>query len=751
VLCWGWLAVGGSATLVHAANPGAAASAGVFAVVGAGCIISLLVGQRIHRPRPLLPWRLMTVGSVLFLAGALLRPVAVTLDGPGQALGDFFTLPGYGCVVAAFLLFRRSRRSATDVHALTDGVIVGVGALLLAAHFLALPATLLPGRPQWLALTAGLYPVLDVVVMLSVLYLSFSTAIRELAFRLLMAAMWCLLVGDLGYAVLGTQGKLVGPYWVDLPFTVAYTLVGAAALHPSMATLTRAQPRPVQAWSAARLALIIPALGVPALLLFVTGSGSDQTAVRVGTAVAALVMTLALLARAVGAVGAYARSQESFRHQATHDALTGLANRRLLTDRVQQMIERTSGTERQVCLLFLDLDGFKLVNDSWGHDFGDQLLTEVARRLTGAVRAGDVTARIGGDEFVVAAEVGTDDPNAERLAGRLLASFVVPFTLPVAEVVITPSIGIAAAGVPAKSPDDLIRDADTAMYRAKEAGRNRHVVFTEAMRDRVRARVDIELALRHALVREQFALHYQPVVSLPGGQVIGYEALLRWHHPVLGDVSPADFVPVAEDTGLIVAIGEWVLETAAAQLMRWRAEGGAEANSITVAVNVSTRQLRDGRLVDTMARVLHRNQLPPKALHIEITESAMADDTDLAVATLTGLTRLGVEISVDDFGTGYSSLSYLHRFPVSEVKIDRSFVARLCADEGGEEEIVRAILAMAHAMNLTVVAEGIETAEQRDVLGRLGVDRGQGWFYGRPAPADTVRSNPARSSTVAVS
>jgi diguanylate cyclase (GGDEF)-like protein len=428
--------------------------------------------------------------------------------------------------------------------------------------------------------------------------------------------------------------------------------------------------------------------------------------------------------------------------QATHDPLTLLANRNHLVELVDRMIDRGSVEQQgHVDLLFLDIDSFKLVNDTWGHSVGDRVLRSAAKRLQAAARPGDVVARIGGDEFVVARYV---DEQSHATGEMLAAAVVEAFRAPLPEentLVTTVSVGLAGSvshaltGDPV-SAESLLRDADTAMYRAKAAGRNRFMAFDPSMHESVRLRVEMELALRYALERDELLLHYQPVVSLQTGTVVGAEALLRWAHPRLGLVPPLDFIPVAEETGLIVEIGEWVVSEALRELARWRTlRAGQGLPDLWVSVNVSGRQLRDASLVDHVRTELARLDVPAEQLVLEITETAMMADEDVAAGLLDRLRGLGLTLAVDDFGTGYSSLGYLRRFPVSKVKIDRAFVAGIEHD-AEDAEIVRAVVAMSLAMRLDVVAEGIETEGQWDLLRSLGVQLGQGWQFGRPVPPD---------------
>lgn len=732
-------------TAVYALDVSLAVSALVWAVIAVGTIVALAAGPRLHRVRLRRPWWLFVVACTLFLLGALLREV---LAGSAALwLPDLFTLPGYGVLLAGLVVLQHPEtRGAPERHALTDSLVVGVGAALAVLVLFALPAAAVPGRPPWLSVLAGGYPLIDIVLLLVLLHLAFTSAVREPSFWLLMTTMVALLIGDTGYAAIGAQGDLVGPTWLNIPFVVAYVAFGAAALHPSMAALSEARPRPVQAWSFTRLLLIVPALAVPAVLLLVRPPGTVQERSMFAATMAAT--TGLLLVRALSAVASYARTQAVLRHQANHDPLTGLANRRLLQERVDAMLAGQDDGPT-VYLLFLDLDAFKVVNDLWGHEMGDELLVEVSRRLAAIADESAVVARIGGDEFILAATAGAAGGSGTDLAELILIGFAEPFVLSVGAVTTTPSIGVASwrRGSAPTTAEGLVRDADIAMYQAKKRGRNQYAVFDIGMHEKVRVRAETESTLRHALGRDEFVLHYQPIVDLYTERPAGYEALLRWNHPDRGQVPPNDFVPVAEDTGLIVKIGEWVLRSAVEQIAQWHAEGPAD-QELFMSVNVSTRQLRDEGLVDAVHDVLLAHRVPAHLLHLEITESAMMDDPDTATRVLSRLRNLGVTLSVDDFGTGYSSLAYLRRFPVSVVKIDRSFVTGL-GTKDSDVEIVRAVVAMAHSLGLEVIAEGVETVQQRNLLRRLGADRAQGWLYGRPVLPALVDRTAADPTTTA--
>jgi diguanylate cyclase (GGDEF)-like protein/PAS domain S-box-containing protein len=425
-------------------------------------------------------------------------------------------------------------------------------------------------------------------------------------------------------------------------------------------------------------------------------------------------------------------------HEATHDALTGLANRALFEQRVTAALQRAQGTPGQVAVIFLDLDGFKAVNDSLGHDAGDQLLCQVAARLRSCVRGTDLVARLGGDEFAVLLEGVEGEARAVELTARLTARLRHTVVLEGREIAVQGSVGVAVAQG-REEPGELLRNADLAMYRAKATREGGHAVFDPSMHADLVERLDLEVALRQALrdhpvgaTGPALAVHYQPVVALASGELVAVEALARWTDPHRGPVPPAVFVPIAEESGLIHDLGRFVLEQACAQARVWRDEKPDRPLSVTV--NLSTRQLERDEVVDELRDVLSDTGLPAEALVLEMTESVLLEHTDGVRARLQRIRDLGVRLAVDDFGTGYSSLSYLHRFPMDVLKIDRSFVGRL----GGslpEDALVPTIVGLAAAMRLTAVAEGVENARQVLALRRIGCEFGQGYHFAPPVPA----------------
>lgn len=428
--------------------------------------------------------------------------------------------------------------------------------------------------------------------------------------------------------------------------------------------------------------------------------------------------------------------EDRLTHQATHDALTGLPNRVLLLDRLKMAMARHVRNRAPVAVLFCDLDHFKVVNDSLGHDAGDTLLRTMAERIGEAVRPTDTVARFGGDEFVILCDQLADEDDAVMIAERIAEVIGEPVELGGHEMVLSTSIGIAFCRATHDRPEALIRDADVAMYRAKDRGRNRHEVFDDTMRARALVRLDTERTLRRALERRELRVFYQPVVDIATGAVSGFEALLRWEHPERGLLMPGEFIGLAEETGLIVPIGTWVLNQACRQLQLWRAVF-PEAEDLDLAVNLSARQLAQADVVDVVGSALADSGLDPGRLVLEMTESVLMAHAADTIELLRALKGLGVRLAVDDFGTGYSSLAYLRRFPVDILKIDREFVARI-GEDPEDTEIVRLVATLAHTLGLESVAEGVERPEQLEVLRSLGCGRAQGFMLHRPLPASGV-------------
>ena len=439
-------------------------------------------------------------------------------------------------------------------------------------------------------------------------------------------------------------------------------------------------------------------------------------------------------------------AQERLAHDATHDALTGLPNRAHFTDRLHQVISgRKECSDRSFAVLFLDADRFKVINDSLGHMFGDQLLIGIAERLKKCLRPGDMVARLGGDEFTVLLEHIQDQSEAVLVAERVQKELSQPFDLSDREVFTSASIGIAL-DIGYNQPEEILRDADTAMYRAKLMGKARYQVFDKNMHSDVMNVLEIETDLRRGVDRKEFCVHYQPIMSLKTERITGFEALIRWQHPERGLLLPDDFIRVAEETELIIPIGEYVLFEACRQVRTWQTRS-LEYAELSVSVNLSCKQFQQPGLSKLVSRVLQETGLEPRFLSLEITESVVMDNIEAAVITMKELRALGVQLSIDDFGTGYSSLSYLHRFPMNTLKIDRSFVSNM-HQNNENMEIVRTIVMLARNLGMDVIAEGLETEPQLWKLLMLGCDYGQGYFFYAPADAQVVEELLVKSSAV---
>ncbi len=427
----------------------------------------------------------------------------------------------------------------------------------------------------------------------------------------------------------------------------------------------------------------------------------------------------------------YIEKESRLNYLAYYDVLTGLPSRTLFQDRLDQALTYANRHESMLAVLLIDLDDFKTINDSLGHHTGDQLLKQLATRLTGSLREGDTVARLGGDEFVVILDNVASEEDASVVTQKILKLGIEPFTIDSHELFVTCSIGIASYPKDGEDAETLLKNADAALYRAKDQGRNNAQFCSAEMNAKALQRLTLENNLRNALKRQEFLLHYQARVDLHSGEITGMEALVRWQHPKQGLIPPGRFIPVAEDSGLIVPLGAWVLRTACAQNKAWQAAG---LKPVCVAVNLSARQFRQQDLVELVTRILQETGLDAVYLELELTESMMMQNVEATIATLTRLKAIGVKFSIDDFGTGYSSLSYLKRFPIDSLKIDQSFVRDLSTDPN-DAAITKTIISMAHDLGLRVIAEGVETQEQETFLRLHHCDEMQGYFFSKPVPA----------------
>jgi len=701
-----------------------------LSAVGAlSCAALVLASQRL-RSRRLPSWTswqrdpFLAFAGSLALLGALQVARATTgglssveLDGPGWAVGALAAL----LAAFGFLLMIQDLTPGRAVDALLLSAMVATGAGLLG--WVVAAPRVGPARAEqttWLLASAAL----DLLVVgLGTQALNLRERSRPVVGLLLLA--WTMVLSlDLARLLADVGGEPVHPAALTALSVVVLGLSGGAALHPSATQAPEPLVGPRTRLPNAQVGLLLAAVVVgPAIL----ASGAHAPHTRAGVLTVAVILSVLVVAYLVRLV----QGRAVLEHRAHHDELTGLANGVLFQERAEAAIAHARRTGGHAAVLFLDLDRFKNVNDSLGHATGNLLLQAVARRLRAATRAEDTVARLGGDEFVVFLPQLDDPASATRVADEVLSRFTDPFMLNGHRVFASPSIGIAVFPDGGIDPDTLLENADTAMYRAKQRGRRTHCAFDPSMKEDAHRRLALESELHGAVERGEMQLHYQPKIHLPSGQVMGMEALLRWEHPEHGLLQPASFIPVAEETGLIVPLGEWALVEACRQNQAWSKAG---FQPLVVAVNLSLRQFQQEPIEDMAARVLRATGLDPQLLELEVTESLAMQDPVRVAATLQGLKDLGVKCSIDDFGTGYSGLSQLTGFPIDKLKIDKSFVATIDGDR--EAPIVVAVVALAHGLGLEVVAEGVETTAQLERLQELGCDEMQGFLFSRPLTAD---------------
>jgi len=775
----------------------------LYSVVGIGSAVLILVGIRVFRPEDPVAWYLVAVAGGLFALGDLATDYFTYIahaDAPVPSWADALYLSAYPFLFVGVIRLSRNpdHRSAREDYA--DAAVIALGCLAIAWHFLLNAYVHQSGLPPLGRLVALAYPIMDVTLVF-VLFRSVVFGSKRQPFHwLLAAAMTTMLVADFAFDIEALHDAYTSGGPTDALFLLEYVLVAAAALHPSVAGAGRRasdatgaaalpgepatdgaevapvggrradDPTPVD-WheleSGRRLPVVALAAFVPPLLLVVTSmSGTHVNVAAISVlcvAVFAIIcvrmlwmlrriddqaVDLELHARELEASHTQRDLLEAeLRHQAFHDELTGLANRALLVERVGAALAVLPAGGRGVAVCFGDLDGFKEVNDSLGHLVGDSVLARVARIIASNVRPVDTVARMGGDEFAVVMPDVPDIDTALDIARRVIEALGRDLGAGQGRSGISMSAGLSMTTSP-MSPDELIGEADAAMYEAKAAGRHQVTVFDPAMRTRVTERNEVVHGFHGALERGEFSLRYQPVLDLATMEVRGFEALSRWDHPILGTVPPAVFIPVAEETGFIIALGHWALTEATRQLARWTRNSG---RPLRMAVNLSRRQLTSPDLTADVRRALADSGLPPDQLTLEVTENVLMDDPDRATLALGELRDLGITIAVDDFGTGYSSLSYLQRFPVDVLKIDRAFIEPMNRSEPASSALVSTIIGLADTMALDIVAEGIERPDQLERLLELGCPKGQGYLLSKPLDAARAEEFLARAAVTVAS
>lgn len=666
------------------------------------------------------------ISLVGFLVAILVAANNSTTFDP--VLVEAFLLTAQIVVALGLAMILRSRLRSDARNVTADGLIVGLGAWLIVWVVLIEPSVAYLNNTG-LTVTHGLSLGVAMIVLFLLATLVFSDSAPTTAIAFLSAATALFLIGTIVRAVTLQGNNTISNTTVDVPFLMALLLLAATFLHPTVRTMQSPGVTRVSPPLMTRLVLTTASLIAPIITLALTdANGASDRTVRT---VSASILAIMVMARVVQSVRGNSLTQQRLVRNALTDSLTGLPNRVLMLEHIDAALTQAWRTNKQPTVLFIDVDRFKNINDSLGHSTGDSVLTHVASRLLLAVPPHATVARIAGDEFVVLDPLTESPTQSVILAEQILDSFREPMNTHDGDMFITGSIGVAYAprGMHITA-DELMRHADTAMYRAKDAGRNCIALFDESMLETVTKRLEVETALYRALDRKELHMVHQPIIDIELGVVVGFEALMRWDRAELGTVNPAEFIPIAEETGTIVPLGSWAINDALSQLRTW-IDSVVCTPSTTMSVNVSARQLHDPQFVTVVRDALAASKISPEQLILEVTESVMITEPTQALASLQRLHSLGVRIAIDDFGTGYSSLSLLQRFPVHSIKIDRSFVNSIVTQED-TRSIVRTIIAMADTLGADIVAEGVEDAEQLAVLSSMSCGKAQGYLISRP-------------------
>ena len=709
--------------ILHAVLASALVSA--FAIASACLfVLSFAIGTWVHRP--LRSFSLFSAIAIGLLAAS--RFLEQHLTGSAHDLQVESAYLALQVLLALCLAFAIREQASTERrNTAIDGLIVALGAWVLVWVALIQPSldTNTSGTTFVRTVTIGLAVI--VLFLLATYY--FSSPIELSASSILSLAAVFQLAGLAIRSIDARTDVSLAATTIDAPFLIAIGLTGAAFLHPGVRHLARQRSSRISLPLMTRLVTTTASLILPVIVLALTDP--IDTTDRIVRTASVSVLAVVVMVRVIQSVRSNAETQSQLVRNALTDSLTGLPNRVLMINHIESAIEASWKTSLLPSVLFIDIDRFKNINDSLGHSIGDSVLTEVSSRLQDALPATATIGRIAGDEFVVL-DTHTESPTQSvLLAETILDTLRKPIATNDGDMFVTASIGVAYSPKGIKlTAEDLLRHADTAMYRAKNAGRNCIALFDESMLESVSKRLDVETALYRALERNELHLVHQPICDMDLGLVVGFEALMRWDRGDNGVMSPADFIPIAEETGTIVPLGSWAINDALMQLRSW-IETSVCSPTTTMSVNVSPRQLHDPQFVAVVSTALKTSGIPPHQLWLEVTESVMITEPEQALSSLRRLHAIGVRIAIDDFGTGYSSLSLLQRFPIECIKIDRSFVNDLVSDEG-MKNIVKTIIAMATSMGADIVAEGIETKEQLAVLSALDCHKAQGYLISKP-------------------
>ncbi|BAN02706.1 putative bifunctional diguanylate cyclase/phosphodiesterase [Ilumatobacter coccineus] len=704
-----------------------------------------LVAWRVHEFSSRFIWALMAVGAIYTLG-----EVVAALVSPSSELAvlSIFDVAANAIIIVLLASVVRRRRGLLSTGDVFDGVIVALGAWLVAWVLFVQPFLDDPTHSNLGLIVNALYLPMSMPVLALVALLLFGSSKPGAATWWISLGFVANLGGDVMYALEETRGTGLWAYTTaSVLYIFAFAFTAAGILHPSARELGEESTGTLRIKLPGRVFITVLALVVPVLMISVLPAASFTD--QVVRSVSVLVLLALVGSRLFLSTRTTLHAQDSMLEMARTDVLTGLPNKGALLEQTKDIIDSVWKTETQPSLYLIDLDRFKNINDSLGHKAGDEVLQVVADRLSLAASSlGAIVARPSGDEFLVLDPTPTSSGLALAHAEVLQSVFDQPMTLDHGTIFVTASVGVAAMpqGRPLEA-EELFRQADIAMYRAKDAGRNCLALYDQTMQERVSHRMKVETELHGALDRREFRLFHQPIVDSVSGRVSGFEALIRWQKADGTMVSPAEFVPIAEDTGIITSIGSWALLEALTQLRTWTADGVVPEHT-TVSVNVSPRQLEDPHFTDVVEEALRRAGMPSHLLWLEVTESMMIENPELARTTLQRIRALGVRIALDDFGTGYSSLSLLQQFPLQRIKIDRTFVNGII-DSSNDRSLIRTIIGLGDSMGLDIVAEGVETVQQLKMLRELGCAKAQGFLISHPVPAEAMRSTIAALESLA--
>lgn len=696
--------------------------------IGLSAVVALMVGIRKNRPDHSGAWWFFAAGLTSFLTADVIYYVLhdIVKIEAFPTLADPFYLAMYPLVITGLVILIRAHSPGRDVAGLIDACIAAVSVFALL-WVLVMDTYVVDDTMGVLArITSLAYPVMDVALLAVLARFAFVVRVRGAALSMMIVAIFSLFIADVAYSVTTIAGTFQTGSFIDAFWMLFYVLFANASLHPSMAEEVESAPqRPGRLTTARLVGLAVMTINVPLVNLFWGELGRVEVVVTAGS----IALFLLVLGRVWLLVDAIKASHELAHYNSLHDGLTGLANRALLT---QHLDEIDDHEELLTGVLFVDLDDFKMINDRLGHQAGDDLLKEVANRLSSCTSERDLVARLGGDEFAILVRQRESGHEITELAGEIVNVFSKPISLMGDDVLCSASVGVAVSDPDHGDHETLLRNADVAMYAAKSKGKRHYEFFEQAMYEEAVERLELRADLQNALGRGELEVFYQPIFEMGGNQVVSVEALMRWNHPTRGYIPPTTFIPLAEETGLIVELGSWVLIQACTQVSVWQRDR-SDCADLGVSVNLSIHQLRDRNLVTEVSAALRRSQLEARHLTLELTESVLMHDIELGAKVLEQLRELGVRIAIDDFGTGYSSFGYLRRFAVDVIKIDRSFVAGL----GGSDRanaLTSSMVELARSLSLDAVAEGIEGSEQMTALANMGCKFGQGFFMAVPQP-----------------